>query len=125
MADDEGQHILGGKTSTGAPGEDPALYHDKTATPTTKKLQLAFVVVTGLMVLVSIILSIYRGAVITQNGGLYFMLGISLVGFVVIEAFMMVFIRKGDLPQGKMWFVYFVGGCIFLESIFTDILLFQ
>ena len=37
---------------------------------------------------ISIILCIYRGAVVGVNGGLYFMLGISLVGFVAIELLM-------------------------------------
>lgn len=39
--------------------------------------------------------------------------------------FQIVFIRKGDLPKEKTWFLYFVGGCVIMEAIFTDILLFQ
>lgn len=39
--------------------------------------------------------------------------------------FQIVFIRKGDLPKEKTWFLYFVGGCVMMEAIFTDILLFQ
>lgn len=53
------------------------------------------------------------------------MLGISLVGFVVLEIILIVFIRRGELPEGKTWFLYFVGACVILESIFTDVLLFD
>ena len=35
------------------------------------------------------------------------------------------FIRKGELAAGKAWFLYFVGACVILESIFTDVLLYQ
>ncbi len=37
---------------------------------------------------ITVILSIYRGATVKSIGGLYFLLGISLVGFVVVELFM-------------------------------------
>ena len=36
-----------------------------------------------------------------------------------------VFIRKEELPREKMWFLYFVGGCVILECIFTDVLLYN
>jgi len=55
---------------------------------------------------------------------LYVMLGLSLIGLLVIEIFMILFIRHGDLPADKSWFLYVVGVVIALESIFTDVLLF-
>ena len=39
--------------------------------------------------------------------------------------FQIVFVRNGDLPKEKSWFLYFVGGCIILEAIFTDVLLYE
>ncbi|XP_062613355.1 uncharacterized protein LOC134275130 [Saccostrea cucullata] len=74
---------------------------------------------------ISIILSMVRGTELGTYGGGHFMLGITLIGFVVLEIFMIVFIRRGDLPKEKTWFLYFVGGCVILEAIFTDILLYQ
>jgi hypothetical protein len=35
--------------------------------------------------------------------------------------FQVVFVRRGDLPKGKTWFLYFVGGAVILEAIFTDV----
>ncbi|CAH1794319.1 unnamed protein product [Owenia fusiformis] len=90
--------------STSAP-----LFHDSSQSPTA----------------ISIGLSIYRGAVTGVNNGLYFMLGISLIGFVVIEIFLIRFIRNEDLPKEKSWFLYFVGACVILEAIFTNVLLFD
>lgn len=87
--------------------------------------QLIFVGSIIVMVFITITLSIYRGVKLGSNGFLYFMLGVSLVGFVIIELIMVNFIRKGDLVQEKSWFLYFVGACVFLEAIFTDVLLMQ
>ncbi|CAH1794318.1 unnamed protein product [Owenia fusiformis] len=106
--------------STSAP-----LFHDSSQSPTAKRLQYAFVGIVVIMVLISIGLSIYRGAVTGVNNGLYFMLGISLIGFVVIEIFLIRFIRNEDLPKEKSWFLYFVGACVILEAIFTNVLLFD
>ncbi|XP_064628251.1 uncharacterized protein LOC135487919 [Lineus longissimus] len=130
MADDKTGLLSGGNKSSvpsspSAGPSDDALYHDSGQTPRAKLLQIGFVVLTGFMVGLSIILSIVRGAQLRQNGGLYFMLGISLIGFVVIEVLMVIFIRKGDLPKSKTWFVYFIGLCVILEAIFTDVLLYQ
>ena len=33
--------------------------------------------------------------------------------------------KTGELPTEKLWFLYFVGICIFLEAIFTDVLLYH
>jgi len=35
------------------------------------------------------------------------------------------FIRNGDLAVEKTWFLYAAGGCIVIECIFTNILLFR
>ncbi|XP_052070366.1 uncharacterized protein LOC127709062 isoform X2 [Mytilus californianus] len=51
-------------------------------------------------------------------------LQILFVALVVIMVGIL-FIRKGELPTEKTWFLYFVGGCVILESIFTDVLLYQ
>ncbi|XP_067673153.1 uncharacterized protein [Haliotis asinina] len=123
---DERSSILPGRQSSSTPSSDPdAIYHDSSQSPKARLLQILFVVTVILMVLISVILSIYRGVIMETAGSMYFMLGISLVGFVIIEICMILFIRKGDLPKGKTWFLYFVGVCVILEAIFTDVLLFQ
>ncbi|KAI8793886.1 hypothetical protein BgiMline_005756 [Biomphalaria glabrata] len=104
---------------------DEAVYHDSAQSPTSRFLQILFVGLVVVMVLVSISLSIYRGSDVKENGGMYFMLAISLVGFALVEIIMIIFTRRGDLPKGKTWFLYFVGFCIMLESIFTDVLVFD
>ncbi|XP_046326279.1 uncharacterized protein [Haliotis cracherodii] len=123
---DERSSILSGRQTSTTPSSDPdAIYHDSSQSPKARLLQILFVVTVVVMVLISIILSIYRGVIMETAGSMYFMLGISLIGFVVIEICMILFIRRGDLPKGKTWFLYFVGVCVILEAIFTDVLLFQ
>ncbi|KAL3877796.1 hypothetical protein ACJMK2_035446 [Sinanodonta woodiana] len=106
------------------PGGD-VLYHDSTQTPRARLLQVCFVVLVVLMVAITLSLSIYRGINLGEYGGLYFMLGVSLMGYVVTTIILVLFVRKGELPREKTWFLYFVGGCVILEAIFTDVLLFQ
>ncbi|CAL1534227.1 unnamed protein product [Lymnaea stagnalis] len=108
---------------TGVTGD--AVYHDSAQSPRSRLIQVLFVGLVVVMALVSISLSIYRGADVSENGGMYFMLGISLIGFAIVEIIMIIFTRRGDLPKGKTWFLYFVGFCVMLESIFTDVLVFQ
>ncbi|XP_021379570.1 uncharacterized protein LOC110467029 [Mizuhopecten yessoensis] len=105
--------------------EANAVFHDKYQGPRARALQIVFVILVAIMVLVCVILSIYRGIVVGEDGGLYFMLGVSLVGFVVLEIILIIFIRQGELPKEKTWFLYFLGMCVFLEAIFTDILLYN
>ncbi|XP_013414851.1 uncharacterized protein LOC106176853 [Lingula anatina] len=120
-ADTEKTQIVGaGKATSAGP-----LYHDSTQTPLMRGLQLTFVSLVVLMVLISIILSIAQSVQVPMNTGVYLLLGISLLGFAVIEVILIVFIRQGELPKERMWFLYVVGFCILLEAIFTDILLYQ
>lgn len=108
-----------------SPLADQTLYHDSTQTPRARLLQICFVALVTIMVLISIILSIVQGVKNGSYGGIYFMLGICLIGFVAVEIILIRFIRKEELPREKMWFLYFVGGCVILECIFTDVLLFD
>ncbi|XP_041364922.1 uncharacterized protein LOC121380180 isoform X2 [Gigantopelta aegis] len=107
MADDKTSLLGGGQQSTSS--DSDALYHDSSQSPT----------------MISVSLSIYQGIDQGKEGALYFLLGLSLMGLVIVEICLIMFIRKGDLPKGKQWFLYFVGFCIFLEAIFTDVLVFQ
>ncbi|RUS82062.1 hypothetical protein EGW08_010170 [Elysia chlorotica] len=102
-----------------------AIYHDSSQTPRSRLVQVLFVALVAVMVVITLSLSIYRSIDVTYNGGMYFMLGVCLLGFVIIEILMIVFTRRGDLPKGKTWFLYFVGVCVLFEALFTDILLFQ
>lgn len=104
---------------------DQVLYHDSTQTPKARFLQILFVALVVIMVLVCVILSIVQGVKNGSYGAIYFMLGLSLVGFVAVEIILVIFIRRDHLDRGKLWFLYFVGGIVILESIFTDILLFR
>jgi len=104
---------------------DQVLYHDSTQTPKARCMQLLFVGLVIIMVLVTVILSIVQGIKKGSYGGIYFMLGVSLLGFVAVEVFLIFFIRRDHLAQDKMWFLYFVGGIVILEAIFTDVLLFE
>ncbi|XP_045212333.1 uncharacterized protein LOC123563547 isoform X2 [Mercenaria mercenaria] len=88
---------------------DQVLYHDSTQTPRA----------------VCIVLSIVQGVKNGSYGAIYFMLGLSLIGFVAVEVILVVFIRRDHLDRGKLWFLYFVGGIVILESVFTDILLYR
>lgn len=117
MADDK-TGLLKGK-----PNDVEGIYYEQS--PASKCLQVCFVALVVIMVAISIILSVVRGIELGAYGGGHLMLGISLIGFVVVEICMIVYIRKGDLPKEKTWFLYFVGGCVIMEAIFTDILLFQ
>ena len=102
--------------------KENALYYGNNQSPTSLRLQLLFVALVVVMVVITIGLSLDRGIELGTN---YFMLGISLIGFVVVEIILILFIRKGELPPEKTWFLYFVGVCVILESIFTDVLLYQ
>lgn len=119
-----GQRSFGSTANTGnRPAEDGPIYYDTQQSPTAKLLQLSFMVIVVIMVLVSFLLSIYRSAV--QHQGLYVLLGLGLVGFLAINIILILFIRYGDLSPEKSWFLYIVGGCIVIEAILTNILLFQ
>ncbi|XP_045212332.1 uncharacterized protein LOC123563547 isoform X1 [Mercenaria mercenaria] len=104
---------------------DQVLYHDSTQTPRARLLQILFVALVVIMVLVCIVLSIVQGVKNGSYGAIYFMLGLSLIGFVAVEVILVVFIRRDHLDRGKLWFLYFVGGIVILESVFTDILLYR
>lgn len=104
---------------------DQTIYHDSTQTPRARMLQILFVALVTVMVLISIILSIVQGIKNGKYGAIYFMLGVSLLGYVALEIILIIFIRKDLLPQNKMWFLYFLGFVVILEAIFTDVLLYD
>merc|ERR1712154_597327 len=126
LFDDESTPVVPKYTEDSTP--QVPLFHDSSQSPLARIIQLVFVIVTSLMVALTLIFSIYRAVKVTGedgNGGVYFLLGLSLQGLVALEVIMVFFLRYGDLPADKMWFLYFVGGCIVLEAVFTDVLLFQ
>ncbi|XP_077863272.1 uncharacterized protein LOC144346273 [Saccoglossus kowalevskii] len=103
-------------------GENRLLY-DKEQTQRAKVMQVVFIAVVIVMVLLTVALSIYRSVV--ANEALYILLGVSLLGFVLIQCIMIYFVRSGALEKGKTWFFYFTGLCTILESIFTCVLIFD
>ncbi|KAK2154436.1 hypothetical protein LSH36_269g10006 [Paralvinella palmiformis] len=123
MADSTDRTSLLGDQRSG-PGSPSYVnaFEERRQDPVARLLQLAFVVVVIIMVLLSLVLSFVQAAKVE---GLYAMLGLSLLGLTVIVIILAKFIKSGDLPQEKSWFLYVTGGCILLESIFTDVLLYQ
>ncbi|XP_019620083.1 PREDICTED: uncharacterized protein LOC109466752 [Branchiostoma belcheri] len=106
------------------PKENAALYYDSTQTPVQRYLQISFVAMVVIMVLVSLVLSLYRGITYHYNGALYLLLGICMLGLAGLEVLLIYIIRKGDFPKEKTWFLFFMGFCILLQGVFTDILVF-
>ncbi|XP_052819788.1 uncharacterized protein LOC128245622 [Mya arenaria] len=107
------------------PEQTRAIYYDSTQTPKQRCLQMMFVGLVTVMVLVSMILSIVQGVKNGSYGAIYFMMGLCLLGFVAIEVILIIFIRREHLDRSKLWFLYFVGSIVILESIFTDVLVYK
>ncbi|XP_072051032.1 uncharacterized protein [Amphiura filiformis] len=122
--DNEKADTKGG--DVGATGGEPfgsgAIYHDSTQSPKARALLIGFVGITTAMVIVALSLCISQGVQTGQHGFLYFLIGLCLVFFIAVEIILIKFIKSGDLAKEKAWFLYFVGFCILLESIFTDVL---
>lgn len=131
--DEASRSLLGRQRWFGSTGTEGArgprssdsgpIYYDTQQTPTARLLQLSFMVIVVIMVLISFILSIYR--CVLQRDGLYILLGLGLVGFLIVNCVLILFIRYGDLSPEKSPFLYFVGGCIIIEAILTSVLLFK
>ncbi|XP_076459812.1 uncharacterized protein LOC143292970 [Babylonia areolata] len=100
-------------------------YQEESQSSRSKMCQLLFVGLVVVLVLITIGLSIYRSFDATGHGIMYLLLGVNLITFGVLEIIMIIFVQRGHLPQGKTWFLYFVGGAVLLESVFTNIALFQ
>ncbi|ESO89076.1 hypothetical protein LOTGIDRAFT_229003 [Lottia gigantea] len=109
----------GGTTSSGP------LYHDSSQSPRSKGIQVLFVATVIIMALVTTSLSIYRGIELGGYASLYFLMGSSLIGLMIILIIMIIFIRRDDVPKEKTWFVYLMGLFIILEAIFTNVLIFR
>ncbi|XP_071953520.1 uncharacterized protein [Antedon mediterranea] len=112
-------------SSSKSEDKNTTFYDSKQDVTKDKRVMFLFVGIVAVSVLISIILSIVQGAKTKSHGFIYFLLGFSLVGFVAIELFMIRFIKTGDLHESKTWFLYVVGACIMLETVFTDVLLYQ
>ncbi|KAK7111219.1 uncharacterized protein [Littorina saxatilis] len=125
MSDEREPIVPRSAESPSAASSSAVLYHDSSQSPQSRTCQLLFVGLVVVMVLVTLVLSIWRGIEVTESGFMYFMLGLNLLGFAILEIIMIMFVRRGDLPKGKTWFLYFVGGAVILESIFTDVALFR
>ncbi|XP_071808904.1 uncharacterized protein [Asterias amurensis] len=115
-------HEREGVSKVGTSSSARQVYHDSTQNPTTKYIMMGSVGVISIMVFIALILCIYRGASTGKQGFLYFLVGVSLIGFIVIQAFLFKFLQSGDLAKGKTWFLYFMGICTFVESIFVAVI---
>lgn len=118
QAESGGAGGTGGASTT----ESKALFHTSTQGPKARAMMIGSVIITSVMVIIALSLCIYQGVKTGQHGFLYFLIGVCLIGFIAVEIILMRFLRSGDLAPEKAWFLYFLGFCIFLESIFTDVL---
>ncbi|XP_020622990.1 uncharacterized protein LOC110060543 [Orbicella faveolata] len=71
---------------------------------------------------ITIILSLYRGSKVDST---YVLLGVSITSIGLVELVLVYWSRSGELPAEKLWFLYFVGICIALESVLTNVLLYH
>ncbi|KAL8601485.1 hypothetical protein ACOMHN_000427 [Nucella lapillus] len=105
--------------------DNAASHQTESQSSKSKTYQLIFISLVVVMVLITIALSIYRSLDVTGHGSIYLLLGLNLIAFGALEIIMILLVRRGHLPEGKTWFLYFVGGAVVLESIFTNVALFQ
>lgn len=82
----------------------------------------SFIAVVVINVVIALILCFYQGAKTQRDGFLYFLMACSLIGLVVAQFILIPLVKRGDLAKEKSWFLYFLGFCILLEAIFTDVL---
>lgn len=116
-------NTVGDDTQSSAISEDSGhspVYHGTYQSKKQKYTLYAFIGVSFIMVGVAFILCTVRG-LSHRQGALYFLLAISLVGFMFIEVMVLRMIRSGDLDKEKAWFVYFLGACTIVEALFVDI----
>jgi len=99
-----------------------ALFHEKGKSPKEKLVMFLFILFVIIMVMITIILSLYRGAVVDST---YILLGVSMTCIGLVEIVLVYWSKTGELPAEKLWFLYFVGICIALESILTIVLLYH
>ncbi|XP_031565472.1 uncharacterized protein LOC116300696 [Actinia tenebrosa] len=101
---------------------EQALFHDKGKSPKEKLYLYLFIALVVIMVGVTIIISMIRGSTTDST---YLLLGISILSIGFVQGVLIHWTRTGELPAEKLWFLYLVGTCLILESIFTDVLLFH
>ncbi|KXJ27686.1 uncharacterized protein LOC110234366 [Exaiptasia diaphana] len=117
MADDKSRLVAGSASPS-----DQTLFHEKGKSPKERLFMYLFVGLVVIMILITIIFSMYRGSVYDST---YLLLGISILSMGFLQGILVFWIKKGLLPTEKLWFLYFVGTCLILESIFTDVLLYH
>ncbi|KAL9961774.1 hypothetical protein ACROYT_G030792 [Oculina patagonica] len=101
---------------------DEALFHEKGKSPKEKLIMYLFISFVIVMVMITIILSLYRGSAVDST---YILLGVSIISIGLVELVLVYWTRSGELPAEKLWFLYFVGICITLESVLTNVLLYH
>ncbi|XP_071830245.1 uncharacterized protein [Apostichopus japonicus] len=105
--------------NTGESGQAP-VYHGTYEKKGQKYTLYTFIGAIIIMVLITFILCIVEGLKHPQ-GVLFFLLAISLIGFIFIELMVLRMIRSGDLDKEKAWFAYFMGACTIVEALFVNI----
>lgn len=98
-----------------------ALLHDSAQSPKASKIQIGLATSCIVALLVNVGIGLYKG--ITVNF-IYALIGLSLVGFVIVNLFIIRFIRNSDLPKSKRWFLYLSALVLIVQSVFVDIQLF-
>ncbi|XP_028404369.1 uncharacterized protein LOC114527537 isoform X1 [Dendronephthya gigantea] len=98
------------------------LYPDDYYEKKTRCKKIIFFGIVGIMVAITIIISLSRGASTHVS---YVLLGFSIFCITLVEIALWWLHRGKQLDNEKEWFIYFVGVCIIIEAIFTDVLLFD
>jgi len=101
---------------------DEAPFHEIGKSPKEKFIMYLFISFVIVMVMITIILSLYRGSKVDST---YVLLGVSITSIGLVELVLVYWSRSGELPAEKLWFLYFVGICIALESVLTNVLLYH
>ena len=103
-------------------GDQMPLYPDNYDVKRTRLKKIIFFAVVGILVVITIVLSFTRGV---SNHVSYVLLGFSIICITLVQIALWWLHRVRQLDTEKEWFIYFVGICIIIESIFTDVLLFD
>ena len=103
-------------------GDQMPLYPDNYDAKKTRLKKIIFFAVVAILVVMTIIISFSRGV---SKHVSYVLLGFSIICITLVQIALWWLHRVRQLDSEKEWFIYFVGICIIIESIFTDVLLFD
>ncbi|PAA87241.1 hypothetical protein BOX15_Mlig026533g1 [Macrostomum lignano] len=123
MSEEQSPFAKGAVGGSGGGGESGPIYGDQTAKQVV--VERGLFIAAKVNLLITLILCIVRAAVNPVNAGLYLMYALSLCLFTGLEFYLIHLERMGELVSSRRWFVYVFGVFMFVQSICTDILVFE